>query len=818
MPESPPPLEPAARPLATVDIATAEPPAPPRSGKWSRGKWVEDGPEAMALSAGPVATPAGPSSGEVEDTGRDLHLQGIRIPFKWELTVYGSVFLTALVMRLWDLGARAVHHDESLHGTFSWQVYNGTGYNHNPLTHGMWLFHSTAGGFFLFGDSDFTLRLTQALFGSVLVLIPWVMRPRLGTVGAIAASLMLAFSPSLLYFSRFAREDIYMAVWLLGIVALVWRFMDEGKNRYLYGAAALMAFAFATKETTYMFVAIIGAALFAMGSSDVGRWVWGRASIKEWKRPAQALLVIGGIAVPLFAAGIGWGLQKLTGTTLTAADGTPGLAPGAPQTDARWVAGAIVVALMGGGLIVGVLWNRRVWLIAALVFWSVFLLLFTNFLTHPGGAATGVWQSLGYWLAQHNVRRGDQPWYYYFILVHVYEFLPWLIAIATVGYYAFKKTSMFTVALAVWTIGAIAVAMTTGSSSALPWILMGALLLATVPLMPADRYTKFLVFWAGATFLAYSVAGEKMPWLLVHISVPLVILAARSVNGVANAVDWRRVGLGRAALAVPGVTLLILFVYRLAVTDDWRNNVWLLWIILAGLGLLGLALYELAKRSGGRPMPETGRTESTSRSGWTSALGIVGLAFASLLLLLTVRASFVAAYKNGDVPREMLIYTQTSPALHQLVQEIKQTGLLTTDRENLKVSIDTRSGFAWPWYWYLRDFTDVSYPDYTNAGTTPAPDTKIVVIHRDNNAQHIDAMGEAYEAGRKLPHRWWFPEIYREVTPSEFAETFQHRTEWPKFIDFFLYRKIPQRAEDRKNLPFGSEDAYAYFNKDLPLR
>jgi predicted membrane-bound mannosyltransferase len=40
-------------------------------------------------------------------------------PRRWELAFYGAVFSIALAMRLWDLGARAVHHDESLHGYFS---------------------------------------------------------------------------------------------------------------------------------------------------------------------------------------------------------------------------------------------------------------------------------------------------------------------------------------------------------------------------------------------------------------------------------------------------------------------------------------------------------------------------------------------------------------------------------------------------------------------------------------------------------------------------------------------------------------------------
>jgi hypothetical protein len=69
---------------------------------------------------------------------------------------------------------------------------------------------------------------------------------------------LLTFSPALLYFSRFARNDILMAAWALGLVISMWRYMDEGKNRYLYISAGLLALAFGTKESAYLVVATLG--------------------------------------------------------------------------------------------------------------------------------------------------------------------------------------------------------------------------------------------------------------------------------------------------------------------------------------------------------------------------------------------------------------------------------------------------------------------------------------------------------------------------------------------------------------------------------
>ena len=66
----------------------------------------------------------------------------------------------------------------------------------------------------------------------------------------------------MLYFSRFSRNDILMAVWTLGLVVVMWRYLDERKNRYLYVGSGLLALAFATKESAYIITFILGMYLF----------------------------------------------------------------------------------------------------------------------------------------------------------------------------------------------------------------------------------------------------------------------------------------------------------------------------------------------------------------------------------------------------------------------------------------------------------------------------------------------------------------------------------------------------------------------------
>ena len=86
----------------------------------------------------------------------------------WEIAAYLTLIVLGGVMRLWDLGDQAIHHDESLHALYAWRLYAGEGYMHDPMMHGPFQFHGMALMFFLFGDSDYTARLLPALFGIAL--------------------------------------------------------------------------------------------------------------------------------------------------------------------------------------------------------------------------------------------------------------------------------------------------------------------------------------------------------------------------------------------------------------------------------------------------------------------------------------------------------------------------------------------------------------------------------------------------------------------------------------------------------------------------
>lgn len=186
------------------------------------------------------------------------------IPVEWEVAAYVLLVALAAALRFWDLGTRALHHDESLHATYSWNLAAGKGYRHDPMMHGPLQFHLTAVVYFLLGVSDYTARVAPAAFGTALVGLPWLLRRQLGRSGALVTAGLLTISPLFLYYSRFARNDIYMAVWTILTLVFIWRYLEQKRTRDLYFLAAALVFSFTQKETAFINVAIFGSFLLLL--------------------------------------------------------------------------------------------------------------------------------------------------------------------------------------------------------------------------------------------------------------------------------------------------------------------------------------------------------------------------------------------------------------------------------------------------------------------------------------------------------------------------------------------------------------------------
>lgn len=199
-------------------------------------------------------SPTHPLSGLENQLTRLLYLDGERL-------AYIVIFILAVLTRFWDLGARVMSHDESLHTRYSWGLFRGEGFAHTPLMHGPVLFHAVALSYLLFGDNDFTARIYPAILGIIIVMIPIFLRKWLGRQGAISASVLFLISPMMLYYSRYIREDIPAITGALIMVIAIWRYIEGREFKYLIWLSFGQFLLFASKEVSFFYVAIFGSYL-----------------------------------------------------------------------------------------------------------------------------------------------------------------------------------------------------------------------------------------------------------------------------------------------------------------------------------------------------------------------------------------------------------------------------------------------------------------------------------------------------------------------------------------------------------------------------
>ncbi len=218
---------------------------------------------AVAPAARAAEIPSGP-------TALDRVLAGGLTLEKW---IFLVVFAIGVFLRFYELGTRPYHHDESIHAVFSWKILTEglVSYSYDPVYHGPVLYFTSALVMLLFGDNDFTGRLSAVLFGFGLMAMAWPMRRYLGRWGALCFLILITFSPSWTYFTRFVRHDIYLAALNMAAVYFAFRFGETRQSTKLYLSAAFLSLAFCNKEDMYLTSPIFLASLLAMMLWPVAR-------------------------------------------------------------------------------------------------------------------------------------------------------------------------------------------------------------------------------------------------------------------------------------------------------------------------------------------------------------------------------------------------------------------------------------------------------------------------------------------------------------------------------------------------------------------
>ena len=113
------------------------------------------------------------------------------------------------------------------------------------------------------GVSDVTARLVPALFGLGLVMLPWLLRDRLGQIGALLAAALFAVSPLYAAISRTAGGDAIALFAILLVTVASLRLRDGGSDIWLYTLAGALGLGLASSPLIYSGLITLAIAWFA---------------------------------------------------------------------------------------------------------------------------------------------------------------------------------------------------------------------------------------------------------------------------------------------------------------------------------------------------------------------------------------------------------------------------------------------------------------------------------------------------------------------------------------------------------------------------
>lgn len=446
--------------------------------------------------------------------------------------------------------------------------------------------------------------------------------------------------------------------------------------------------------------------------------------------------------------------------------------------------GIVFTVLICLSIFLGMLWNRKTFLRCAAIFWGIFIVFYTTFFSHGEGFFKGIVGALGYWMQQQAVERGTQPLYYYALVqIPMYEYLPALgvIIALVIGFvrnlFSAKVDDPFTHADIPETEDAqedlleaelelvelpeeqdvLDETPLEEQTEGEPGSTGGFGRLFTDPPFNPERAATLptlalLLFWSGMSLLAFSFAGERMPWLTTHITMPMILTTGWLLGYLIEKINWEEVREKRGWLVL--LLSCVFFVafgsllgsllgseppfqgkdlLQLQATSDF---------LLALVGTLGAGagLFALLKNWGGANF-------------WRAAL----LAFLGLLSLQTARTAYRAAYINYDNAMELLVYAHSTRDMKDSVEQIETISKRLYGDKTIKIAYDNDARY--PYWWYMRDYPNKV--DFDSNVTKSLQDSPIIVVGSSNFSKIEPVVRDDYYR-YDLKRMWWPNEsLYR---------------------------------------------------------
>ena len=461
------------------------------------------------------------------------------------------------------------------------------------------------------------------------------------------------------------------------------------------------------------------------------------------------------------------------------------------------------VILTALAMLLGMLWNKKVWPRAAALFWAVFVLFYSTFFMHGEGFFKGIVGALAYWMSQQDVVRGTQPLYYYaFLQVPMYEYLPALgvVVAILIGVrqrlfsvrpgFAFVSASRPSAAFQAHEPG---VDEETELRAERPETAADTKVLAldseniSTPAEPnadAEReatepketpawYTRFfqnapktdplptglpilalLVYWSLMSLLAFTIAGERMPWLTTHITMPMILTSGYALGYLVSQNQWKSLRERQPALVITAG--LVFFAALVALITSVTG---------ATPPLQGKELPQLQATSQFLMAAfGVGASAFALRyflKGWKGMqiLKLGTLVFFALIGLQTARTAWRAAYINYDNAKEFLVYAHSTRDMKDVLEQVETISKRLYGDLSIKFAYDDNARY--PFWWYARDFPNSRL--FASDITRDLRDYPVILVGTSNFDKIRPVVQDQYY--EYTYHRMWWPtEVYRNQT------------------------------------------------------
>jgi uncharacterized protein (TIGR03663 family) len=680
--------------------------------------------------------------------------------------LFCGTLVLGLIMRWTMLDMRPYHHDESLHGMYGRYFYdfpNANFYKYDPMLHGPMLYNSMRFIYAMFGDSLWAARTPVCIMGSLFMLVPFLYRRFLLPSTTLLLTAAVALSPTMVYWSRFLREDYWV---ISGMLFTFFGFTIAPRAWKTLFVLLGVVIQWCTKENFFVSLAVFaGFCMFESSFKDV--IFGGSRGLRSFIFRGLRLCGIAGISflitllpdqyleskvAVIMGLIFAWFVFESICEYLVT-----------ERVDTAF--GAIGKHLHD---------NPILSLISFVACAVVFCWFYGAGFRYPKGILDGLGdKAIDYWAKHHAMERIKGPFNFHVYVTAWYE-LPIFVALLTHIVLFYRR------ALPQIRFGAVLVCLvilfswiatpSQGIEGMAVWkpfklknhldivglfvLLFHAPLVTIQHMLKKERLLATTGYFFAATFFVYSYLGEKVPWLSVYplvFSLPYLALFYQDYFK-RYPINYREFPVQEALLWVGTVSIVFGVIF---VLEQWsepnerfsREN---LAFVVFGMLAIVAAL--------------SAQVDAAKRNSQTTFFGTMNIGrWATVItVLFMIRGSVQTNFLYAGKETEYLSQVHTTYELAEFAKDIIDQA--TYERNGFKPRVYATGESTWPLTWYFRSIPN----EYRFSLKSPEEKSEFAYIFLSWKEKHDPSeIPEGYIQRRVNLRGWWVPD-FNQVSFKKF--------------------------------------------------